>query len=45
MLGTYILVIILFILAGISAWYDFHPKIQPNWTVKDIFLTYPPKRR
>lgn len=44
MIGTYILIGILCVLACISAWRDFHPKIQPNWSVKDIFMTYPPKR-
>ena len=44
MIKTYIAVIILFILAGISLWFDYHPKIQPSWSVKDIFMTYPPRK-
>lgn len=34
----------LLLVAGlISLWFDYHPRIEALWSVKDIFLTYPPQ--
>lgn len=44
MIFKYIIFVILTIMAIISTWFDYHPKIEQLWSVKDIFMTYPPKK-
>lgn len=45
MIFKYFIFVILVIMAIISIWFDYHPKIEPLWSVKDIFMTYLPKRQ
>lgn len=45
MIFKYFIFVILVIMAIISIWFDYHPKIEPLWSVKDIFMTYPPRKK